>query len=173
VFVASQRQRFEQTIAAKRKDTRMSEYEFTITLCIRHPNIEPARITAALGIDPQATWKEGDPRIGLEGELLQGIYRETYWSGRLMHAPQLSAEWSTVERVLLQILAQLRRSFEFLRDLRSEGAASELHVSIFSRQEFRLDFSPETLELLGRLGLALALEVHPPQPDAGSRPSSS
>ena len=149
------------------RGTHMSDYEFAINVRIRHPRIDPERITEALGVPPQASWKEGDPRIGAQGEPLQGIYRESYWTGRLMDAPQLSSE-ATVERVLLQVLGQLRRSYEFLQRLRDEGAASELQVSIFSRQEFRLDFSAETLELLGRLGLAVVLEVHPPGPETQS-----
>jgi len=139
----------------------MSDYEFTITLCIRHPGIDPARITAVLGIEPQATWKEGDSRVGSQGETLEGTYRESYWTGGLMAAPQLSSEYSSIEAELLKVLGRLRQCYEFLLELRSGGAVSELHVSLFARQEFRLDFSASTLELLGRLGLSVALEVHP------------
>jgi hypothetical protein len=151
----------------------MSDYEFTMTLRIRHPDIDPARITAMLGIDPQATWKKGDWRIDEKGEPLQGMHRESYWTGRLMSAPQLSSEYSSVEAELLKILAQLRKSHEFLLELRSNGAISEVHVSLFARQEFRLDLSPPTLELLGRLGLAVALEVHPHVPESRPRLSSN
>ena len=151
----------------------MSGYEFTITLRIRHPDIDPARITAALGIDPQASWKKGDSRISPEGDPLQGARGESYWTGRLMPTPELSSEFSSVEAELLKILAQLRKSNEFLLELRSDGAISELHVSLFSRQEFRLDLSPSTLELLGRLGLAVALEGHPHVPESRPRLSSS
>jgi len=151
----------------------MSDYEFTITLRIRHPDIDPARITAVLGINPQATWKKGDSRISPEGDRLQGERGESYWTGRLMPTPELSSEFSSVEAELLKILAQLRKSNEFLLELRSAGATSELHVSLFSRQEFRLDLSPSTLELLGRLGLAIALEVHPHVPESRPRLSSS
>lgn len=139
----------------------MSDYEFTITLRLRHPDIDPARITAMLGIEPQAAWKKGDPRLGPQDEPLEGAHRESYWTGRLMPTPQLSSEYSSVEAELLKILAQLRKSYEFLQELRSDGAISELHVSLFARQEFRLDLSASTLELLGRLGLTVALEVHP------------
>jgi hypothetical protein len=139
----------------------MSDYEFTITLRVRHPDIDPARITATLGVDPQASWRKGDARVGPQGESLPGAHRESYWTGGLMPAPQLSSEYSSIEVELLKILARLREYYEFLLELRSDGAASELHVSLFARQEFRLDFSPATLELLGRLGLSVALEVHP------------
>ncbi len=139
----------------------MSDYEFTITLRIRHPDIDPARITAMLGVEPQAAWKKGDPRVGAQGEPLEGAHRESYWTGRLMPSPQLSSAHSSVEAEMLKILAQLRKSYEFLQELRSDGAVSELQVSLFARHEFRLDLSAASLELLGRLGLAVALEVHP------------
>jgi len=151
----------------------MSDYEFTMTLRIRHPDIDPARITAMLGIDPQASWRKGDTRVGAEGKPLQGTHRESYWTGRLMPNPQLSSAYSSVEAELLKILAQLRKSHEFLLELRSHGAVSELHVSLFARQEFRLDLSPSTLELLGRLGLAVALEVHPHLPGSRDQLSSN
>lgn len=151
----------------------MSDYEFTITLRVRHPNIDPGRITATLGVEPQASWKKGDPRVGPQGESLPGAHRESYWTGGLMAAPQLSSEYSSIEAELLKILARLREYHEFLLELRSGGAAAELHVSLFARQEFRLDFSPPTLELLGRLGLAVALEVHPHVPKPRRRLTSN
>lgn len=144
----------------------MSDYEFTITLRIRHPDMDPVRITNVLGVDPQATWKKGDPRVSPEGEPLAGTRGESYWTGGLMPTPQLSSEHSSVEVELLKILHQLRNSNEFLLELRSGGAISELHVSLFSRQEFQLDLSPSTLEMLGRLGLAVALEVYPYLPES-------
>jgi hypothetical protein len=151
----------------------MSDYEFTITLRIRHPDIDPTRITAALGIEPQATWMKGDPRLGPADEPLQGAHRDSYWTGRLMAVPQLSSEYSSVEVELLKILAQLRKSSEFLLELRAAGATSELDVSLFARQEFRLDLSSSTLELLGRLGLAVALEVHPHVSESRPRAASN
>ena len=146
------------------QDGSMSNYEFTITLRIRHPDIDPARITALLGVEPQATWRKGDVRLSADGQPLQGTHRESYWTGRLMPTPQLSAEYSSVEAELLKILAQLRKSQDFFLELRSGGGIAELHVSLFARQEFRLDLSSSNLELLGRLGLAVALEVHPHVP---------
>lgn len=142
----------------------MSEYEFTISLRIRHPSVDPRTITETLGIEPQHTWKAGDPRRGAAGEAREGAYRESYWMGRLMHEPELSSGRLSVESVLLQTLAQLRRSHSFLQQLSNGGGVAELHVSLFVRENFRLDLTPETLGLLGRLGLAVALEIHPHSP---------
>jgi hypothetical protein len=139
----------------------MSDYEFTMSLRIRHPNIDPAEITRHLAFEPQHTWCAGDPRRDPGGSELGGQYRESYGMGRLMTQPELASDHVGVESEILRILAQLRRSFDFLERLRNEGAVAELHVSIFAREEFRLEFLPESLSMLGRLGVVLALELKP------------
>jgi hypothetical protein len=151
----------------------MSEYEFTISLRIRHPTIEPLTITKTLGIEPQHTWTAGDARRSHAGDALGGNYRESYWMARLMPEPELSSGRSSVESVLLQTLAQLRRSHALLEQLGTDGGVAELHVSLFAREDFRLDLSAETLAALGRLGLAVALEIHPHSPHGVSPPTAS
>jgi hypothetical protein len=90
-----------------------------------------------------------------------------------MHEPELSSGRLSVESVLLQTLAQLRRSHAFLEQLNTDGGVAELHISLFVRENFRLDLTPETLGLLGRLGLAVALEIHPHSPhEAGPATAS-
>ena len=137
----------------------MSEYEFTASLRMRHPRIDPATITQTLGIKPQHTWQSGTPRVGPEGESLEGLYRESYWMGRLMETPQLSGQVS-VEGVLRDTLANLRRSQAFLERIQDEGGVTELHVSLFARANFGLELPASTLALLGRLGVGVAFEIH-------------
>jgi hypothetical protein len=139
----------------------MSEYEFTVSLSIRHPSMDPAGITESLGVEPQHTWKAGEPRRDPGGGDLVGVYRETYWMGRLMDQPQLSSAQMSVESVLLQTLTQLRRSQSFLEQLSTDGGVAELSISLFARENFRLELSPDSLALLGRFRLSIALEVQP------------
>jgi hypothetical protein len=144
--------------------TTMSEYEFTVSLRIRHPKIDPTRITETLGIEPQHTWKAGDPRRDPSGEDCAGVYRDSYWTARLMDKPQLSSGRMSVESVLLQTLTQLRRSHSFLEQLSADGGVAELLVSLFARENFRLELSANSLALLGRLRLSVALDVQPHAP---------
>ena len=139
----------------------MSEYEFTVSLGIRHPSIAPSKITETLGIEPQHTWKAGDPRRDPAGGDRAGVYRESYWMGRLMDQPQLSSGQVSVESVLLQTLTQLRRSQSFLEQLGTDGGIAELSISLFARENFRLELSADSLALLGRLRLSVAVEVQP------------
>jgi hypothetical protein len=146
----------------------MGSYEFTISLRIRHPNIAPAEITRSLGIEPQHAWRAGDPRRDPAGVEINGSYRESYWMARLMAKPELAADQVSVESEVLRTLAQLRRSFGFLVTLKAEGGAADLHINVFAREEFSLEFLPESLSLLGRLGLTVAIEVKPHPHDLGA-----
>ena len=139
----------------------MSDYEFTMSLRIRHPHAEPADITRILGIEPQHTWRAGDARRDSGGGELLGTHRESYWTGPLMVEPQLASDHVGVETVILRTLAQLRKSGGFLEKLKEEGGVAELQVSIFARDEFRLEFLAESLALLGRLGVGVVLEINP------------
>jgi hypothetical protein len=159
-----------QTRDRRANDGSMSEYEFTISLRLRHPDIDPARITGTLGIEPQHTWKVGDARRDPAGTALEGVYRESYWVAQLMEQPQLASARVSVESVLLQTLAHLRRSQSFLAQLHAEGGVAELHISLFARTDFRLELSAQSLALLGHLGLAVALDIHPQPSHAVSEP---
>jgi hypothetical protein len=139
----------------------MSDYEFTMSLGIRHPDIDPAEVTRNLAIEAQHMWRAGDSRRDAAGGELEGQYRESYWMGRLMAHPELASDRVGVESEILRVLGQLRRSFDFLERLKREGAVTELHVSIFAREEFRLEFLPESLTMLGRLGFTVVLELKP------------
>lgn len=142
----------------------MSEYEFTISLRIRHPTIDPATISARLGIESQHTWRAGEPRCDPAGADLGGTHHDSYWMGRLMDEPQLSSATVSVERVIQKTLSQLRRSQSFLTQLHAEGGVAELLVSLYAREDFRLELPADALRLLGRMHLAIALDVHPHSP---------
>lgn len=142
----------------------MSEYEFTVSLRIRHPTIDPGTITATLGIEPQHTWRAGQPRCDPAGAELCGAHPDSYWMGRLMDEPQLSSDRASVEGVILKTISRLRRAQSFLEQLNAEGGVAELLVSLYAREDFRLELPSDALTLLGRLHLAIALDVHPHSP---------
>jgi hypothetical protein len=150
----------------------MSAYEFTMSLRIRHPRIDPAEITRTLGLEPQYSWRAGEIRREPEGSSLGGTYRESLWMCSLMARPELSRDQVGVESELLRALGSLRRSFEFLQSLREDGGVAELHVSIFGREEFRMEFLAESLAVLGRLGITLTLEINPHSTSPLTRPLS-
>ena len=139
----------------------MSDYEFTMSLRIRHPDIDPALITSTLGLEPQHSWRAGAERKSSSGDPLDGSYRESYWTCALMAHPKLSTAQISVESELRQTLGTLRRSFDFLQSLQDSGGTTEVYVSIFAREEFRIELLADVAALLGRMGITMAIEVKP------------
>lgn len=139
----------------------MNDYEFTMSLYIRHPDIDPALITRTLGLQPQHSWRAGEERKTETGGSAHGSYRESYWACALMSEPKLSSELVSVESELQQVLGTLRRSSDFLQSLQASGGTTEVNVSIFAREEFRIELLADLSSLLGRLGITMTLEVKP------------
>ena len=55
----------------------------------------------------------------------------------------------------------LRKSIVFLQGLHYTGGATELCITIFAHGDFRIDLLPEEAALLGRLGVAMTIEIKP------------
>lgn len=136
----------------------MIDYEFAMSLGVRHPDIDPAQITEALGLQPGHVWSKGEQRMDAAGTALTGNHRASYW---LCEIPRRPEERASLEGEITRLLHLLRRSTGFLQELHQGGGAVELFVTIFARGDFRIEMPPEQAALLGRTGIALTVEVKP------------
>lgn len=136
----------------------MSDYDLSMSLAVRHPDINPERITQALGLQPGHLWRKGEARLDEAGASLGGTHGASYWLCEIPPRPLFSAERADIEGELTHVLQLLRGSGGFLQSLHAEGGATELHVTIFARGDIRLDLPPELAATLGRLALGLRLE---------------
>jgi hypothetical protein len=53
---------------------------YEVRLLIRHPNIDPDRITKTLGLIPHSSAMAGSERRTLAGDLLPGLHKDSAWS---------------------------------------------------------------------------------------------
>ncbi len=139
----------------------MSDYQITMSLGVRHPDMDPAQITRALGLQPGHVWRKGEERLDETGAVLGGTHRASYWFCEIAPRPKFSGERVGVESELSRVLHQLRKSIAFLQDLHFGGGATELCVTIFAHGDFRIELLPEETALLGRLGVAMTIEIKP------------
>lgn len=152
----------------------MSDHEFTMSLGIRHPDIDPVKITQALGRQPGHVWRSGEQRQDQAGDAIGGEHRESYWICDLSPAQPLAGGPPMLQRELGSVLDTLRRSTLFMQELHHGGGTAELFIRIFPRGDFRLELLVEEAALLGRLGVSLTIEVrpNPATPDRPARPSA-
>jgi len=134
------------------------DYEFAMSLGVRHPDIDPAQITEALGLQPGHVWSKGEQRTDEAGTALAGNRRASYW---LCEVPPRPDEKANLESEISRLLHTLRKSTDFLQGLQNGGGTVELFVTIFVRGDFRIELRPDLATLLGRTGIALTIEVKP------------
>lgn len=139
----------------------MNKYEYTISLRLRHPSMNPAEITAALGLGPFRCWRAGEPRSTPTGAPLEGRWPDTYWtSGRLA-----DGQWrgKALPSAVCALLDQIATHKDFFQQVRAEGGKVELFVGWYfdGNSGDILDF-----ELMGRLAalkIDLSLDIYPPE----------
>jgi hypothetical protein len=150
----------------------MSGYEFTMSLGVRHPDMDPSRITQALGLQPRHIWRSGDERLDSAGAALGGNHRGSYWLCELPPREKLTGERIALKSELSRVLDTLRRSIDFMQELQRGGGAVELFVSVYLRGEIDIVLLPEESAALGRLGVAVTIEIKPylmaPTSESGS-----
>ena len=144
----------------------MHGHEFTISLGVRHPSMDPSRITQALGLEPGHVWSDGQPRTSPTGDALPGNHRESYWICEIAPRPKFPGERGEVDRDLSRLLDKLRASGDFIQELQRSGGATELLLTIFAHGDFRMELPPEMSSLLGRMGISLSIEVKSGQASA-------
>ena len=150
----------------------MNDHEFTMSLAIRHPDIDPAQITRELGLQPGHVWRRGEQRTDDAGMALGGNHRDSYWLCEITPRPKFSGEQVRVESELSRVLKTLQKSIAFLQNLHHGGGATELLVTVFARGDFRIELLPEESSLLGRIGLSLIVEIRSGQAVAGALEAS-
>jgi hypothetical protein len=150
----------------------MSSSDYSITLRIRHPNIDPTELTRQIGFAPQHAWRAGEQRQLDNGEPATGVYRETYWVGLL---PELRGELAgrreplavgsetvdeTLPAVTLHVaLMKMKRAAAFWQRLAEQGGTVECLVQIQRDERCQLELSPALLAALAELRIALSVEV--------------
>jgi hypothetical protein len=135
-----------------------THYHFRISLRIRHPSIDPEEITEALGIEPERSWKVGEPRQTPAGRLLTDSNPDTYWTANIV-----AGRWPTnINEAILGSLKRLVCFRSFLHRIRIEGGTAELFVGWFFENQSGDVLTHPCLALAGDLQIDLSFDIYPP-----------
>ncbi|HTJ63909.1 MAG TPA: DUF4279 domain-containing protein [Alphaproteobacteria bacterium] len=138
----------------------MQKYSYYLDLRIWHPSISPDEITRELGIQPKYAWQAGQRRKTPKGTLLDGVYRESYWSTDPFGDGEISSSAYEAEDRATELLDILEPRRDVLLRLKSEGARIFLQISPYSNRMYGFEFSPDFLARCAGLGITLAFEIH-------------
>lgn len=134
-----------------------STFNYSMSLRVRHPNVDPALLTQALHLEPLHSWRAGEPRRSVGGATLGGEHRESYWSAPLPGQAVGTAAFA-LESFLGQQLVQLNRHRELLSRLQDEGGQISLLIEMSCTENAVLTLSTNVSRKLADLNIELEFQ---------------
>ncbi|HKU16279.1 MAG TPA: hypothetical protein VJQ52_17940 [Steroidobacteraceae bacterium] len=155
-------------------------YPFQLSLRIRHPSIDPDSISRELQLDPEHSFRAGDPRESNRSlTAIATVHTESYWLGTIDPATLLPGEALKLgfppelrlqshetmafggldSALLLWTNGMLRRHAEFFRRLESEGGEVRLIVALSARKARGFTLTPHVSKALSELRIPVDFEL--------------
>jgi hypothetical protein len=128
---------------------------FHVELFIVHPTLDPADISASLGMEAHHARRVGDPRKTPRGTPLSGNYPDTRW--RHCIECSVTEQWFAAE--VIGLIDRLQSHKAFFADLKSTGGTASIIIQFLGDGYFGDKIPTVTLAKLIDLDLALAIEV--------------
>jgi hypothetical protein len=151
-------------------------YPFQLSLRVRHPSIDPAAISRELQIEPEHSFRAGEPRDPSRSLAVAPVHVDSYWLATLdlekllVGTPEtalvheITRHTQTIATSLepaLTILTAsvLRRHAEFFRRIQSEGGEVRLIVAISARKMRGFTLTPHLSRALSELRIPIDFEL--------------
>jgi hypothetical protein len=151
---------------------------FELSLRIRHPFMDPAVLSRELGLEPESSFRVGDPRPPQSDHAPVTVHAESYWLAVLDPSSWLVdvsfAARSTSARahrnmgvaaarslgLALSLSAMRLRSAHavLLNQIRSEGGQASLLIALFPAAMSDFSLTPDVSRIFSELGVALEFE---------------
>ena len=155
---------------------------FEMALRIRHPSMDPAAISRELQLQPEHSFKAGEPRTSSSGIAAAAVHAESCWLGTLdpdtwsaelaaFVMPNQARTMATKERlrgVVMDSLGMaltlaashiLRTHGDFFRRLQSEGGDVRLIVELPAAAALSFTLTPQVTKVLSDLGISVDFEL--------------
>lgn len=126
-------------------------FSYSVSLQIKHPDVDPRLIIDAIGLPPLRCWAAGDERVTPKGNPLPGTYDESYCVFDLGAGSD-----GELADFLRQAVHRLEHAAIFIGGLRQTGGKLNFFVS-WSPGERGEVFDVELLTDMARLGIDLGM----------------
>jgi len=127
---------------------------FDVELFIVHPTLDPAEITAALGLEGHHTQRVGDGRQTPKGTLLSGKHPDMRWRHSVRY--EIGDQWFA--EAVTKLVDRLVPHKAFLGSLRSTSGEICVIIQFLGDGHFGDKLPSDTLAKLVDMGLDLGIE---------------
>jgi hypothetical protein len=132
------------------------QFRYQVRLLIKHPEIDPARITNTLGLTPNISVIAGSSRETPAGTVLPGVHKVSLWS----HSFNVNGNrlfFSTI----VEMIDKLEPQKTLLTEIADTGGSIELVVNLPGIVNIGDFFSWHDMARLCALQINLGIEVFP------------
>jgi hypothetical protein len=143
-------------------------YEYSLSLRIHHPLLDPRDISRALHMRPGIQWRVGEPRLSLRGAPLPGVRSDTYWSKSLTPGWVKVPRGTLAEAKVVALVKRLRRQAAFLSRLRRTGGRIEIWLSSYSTHNYSFVLPAALVASISKLGCVFIVDVYPYKQRSGA-----
>jgi hypothetical protein len=135
---------------------KMAAERFDIRLLIKHPSIDPSKITEAIGISPVYQKRFGAQRASVNGTLLPGINTESGWGSSL----RVLDKRHFFDHVKA-LVEELQIHSKFLDDLIDGGGSVSIILHLPGDVNIGDHLDIETMRLMSSMRIDLGIEIFP------------
>jgi len=146
------------------EDPQNAKRIYSIRLLIRHPTIDPALITARLGLTPNMAQTVGHERRTPIGTRLPGVYQHSAWS----HVFEVEGRRHFTKDIV-PFLSRLEESGTFLRELTDTGGSVSLCLHLPGHVNIGDVIRWQDLQRMAALHMSLSIEVFPNYRPSGEK----
>lgn len=157
---------------------------FELAIRIRHPSLDPADISRELRLEPEHSFRAGDPRSSSSGIAATSVHAESYWlshidTARLPPAGLFNEQLGVrrmggqpaeerLRAITADSLGMALSSFvmlflgshrEFLRRVKNEGGEVSLLVEVSTKSVPGFKLAPQVSRGLSDLGITVEFEL--------------
>ena len=137
----------------------MQLYSHIIDLRISHPALDPDVVTRTLSLEPQHSWRAGDPRRTPKGTLLTGTRSAGYWAANPFSYGWRESTDALVEDALEELVTFLEPHRNFLVELSNAGNV-RIWASTSGNRNYALELTPGMLTRIASLGITFIHDVY-------------
>lgn len=132
-------------------------YAVAMSLRIWHPSILSGEMTKAIGLSPSLCNDVGAGRRTPTGQVLDGVYTETYWLYKFGFPTE-----PEIEDCITKALSMLSPKRDFLNRICSTGGRCELFIGMFLERNTGIELDRDLIRQVAEVGLALSFDVFVP-----------
>jgi hypothetical protein len=136
----------------------MVGYTYSISLRISHPSRTVADLAAELQLTTTRMWEAGAPRATKGGTALVGVYKNNFWTAKIMEGSSVGRDLASA---LTDVLEKLSPKGDFLINLAATGGKTELFIGWFFDGNSGDVLDHKLLGPLAELCIDLSFDVYP------------